>query len=228
VVEYFPATQDVHAAEPIPTLYVPAAHVEHMPSVPVYPALHSELMHAALDVLAVGEVVSAGQARHAAAAVAASVAKYVPGPQSMHSEEPVALLYFPEMHAEQTPPSGPVYPMLQVQLAAAGQPVHDAPEFDEQTTHADSAVAPVVVEYVPDPQFVHAAEPVASLYCPEAQGVHVLPDGPVYPASHTQSVTNPDMPSVFEFGGHKLQFALPSGDHCPVGHAWHVSGPVAL
>ena len=35
IVEYVPATQGVHAAGPVPTLYVPAAHVEHMPSGPV-------------------------------------------------------------------------------------------------------------------------------------------------------------------------------------------------
>ena len=118
--------------------------------------------------------------------------------------------------------------MLQVQPAAAEQPVHDAPESYGQARHAATDVAAFVVEYVPDPQSVHAAEPVTSLYFPAAQGVHVLPAGPVYPASHTQSVTSPDMPSVFEFGGHKLQFALPSGDHCPAGQKRHVSGPVAL
>jgi hypothetical protein len=113
-----------------------------MPSGPVYPALHAGLIHAALDVLVAGEIVSAGQARHAAAAVAA-----------------------------------------------------------------------MVEEYVPDPQFVHAAEPVAVLYFPAEQGVHVLPAGPVYPASHTQSKIDPDVPSVLEYNGHRLQFALPSDDH---------------
>jgi hypothetical protein len=95
-------------------------------------------------------------------------------------------------------------------------------------TQAAIAVAAAVEEYVPGPQSVHSEEPVAFLYCPTAQGVHVLPADPVYPASHTQSVTSPDMPSVFEFGGHKLQFALSSGDHCPAGQKRHVSGPVAL
>lgn len=55
IVEYVPATHGVQAAEPVPTLYVPAAHVEHMPSGPVYPALHGRKIQAALDVLATGE-----------------------------------------------------------------------------------------------------------------------------------------------------------------------------
>ena len=54
-VEYFPVRQCVHGAGPVPTLYVPAAHVEHMPSGPVYPALHGRKIQAALDVLAAGE-----------------------------------------------------------------------------------------------------------------------------------------------------------------------------
>jgi len=75
---------------------------------------------------------------------------------------------------------------------------------------------------------VHASGPVVPLYDPAAQATQVEPDGPVYPRSHTQSVTSPEMPIVREFGGHRLQFALPSGDHCPAGQKRHVSGPVAL
>ena len=36
-------------------------------------------------------------------------------------------------HAEQTPPFGPMYPLLHVQLIDALQPLHDSPEF---TGHA--------------------------------------------------------------------------------------------
>ena len=103
--------------------------------------------------------------------------------------------------------------MLQVQPAAAEQPVHDAPELVGQVRQPAADVTAFVVEYVPDPQSVHAAEPVTSLYFPTEQGVHVLLAGPVYPVSHTQSKIDPDVPSVLEYNGHKLQFALPSGDH---------------
>ena len=92
IVEYVPATQAVHAAEPAPTLYVPAAHVEHMPSRPVYPALQAETMHAALDVLAMGEMKPESHPRHDATAVAPFVAEYVPAGQLVHASLPVALL----------------------------------------------------------------------------------------------------------------------------------------
>ena len=38
------------------------------------------------------------------------VTRYMPVPQSVHATEPMASLYFPAAHAEQFPPSGPVYP----------------------------------------------------------------------------------------------------------------------
>ena len=53
------------------------------------------------------------------------------------------------------------------------------------------------------------------------------PLAPTYPTSHTQLLSNPLELGAREFAGHKLQFALPSGDHCPGGHGRHVSLPVA-
>jgi len=64
-VEYVPAPQLVHAAEPVVLLYEPAAHAAHGPPLgPVYPALQSATTQAALDVLATGEVKPAGHAVH--------------------------------------------------------------------------------------------------------------------------------------------------------------------
>jgi hypothetical protein len=77
-------------------------------------------------------------------------------------------------------------------------------------------------------QETHASGPVTFLYRPAAQAIQVEPDGPVYPRLQAQSVTEPDMFSVREFAGHKLQFALPSGDHCPAGQYLHVSGLIAV
>ncbi len=58
VVEYLPAAQLVHAAEPVTLLYVPAAHAEHVPPLgPEYPVLQTQLCTL---VLAVGEFVYAG------------------------------------------------------------------------------------------------------------------------------------------------------------------------
>ncbi len=70
------------------------------------------------------------------------------------------------------------YPGLQVQPAAAEQPVHDAPELAGQVAHPAAAVTAAVVEYVPDPQSVHAAEPGTLLYFPATHAVH-KPLGPV-------------------------------------------------
>jgi hypothetical protein len=74
---------------------------------------------------------------------------------------------------------------------------------------------------------LHAADPLASVYVPAAQGTHVLPSAPVYPASQVQPVIDPLPATAREFAGHKLQFGLPSNDHCPSGHVRHVSLPIA-
>jgi hypothetical protein len=49
----------------------------------------------------------------------------------------------------------------------------------------------------------------------------------MYPALQTQLLSNPLEAGAREFTGHRLQFALPSGDHWPSGHGRHVSLPVA-
>jgi hypothetical protein len=49
--------------------------------------------------------------------------------------------------------------------------------FDGQAVHVASAVAPVVVKYVPAPQSVHATVPVTVLYFPTAHAAHVPPLG---------------------------------------------------
>jgi len=77
VVENVPAAQSVHAALPVAVLYLPATQAVHVPpSGPVYPALQGELIQAALDVLAIGEVVPAGHATHEALDVFPAPARY--------------------------------------------------------------------------------------------------------------------------------------------------------
>jgi hypothetical protein len=49
----------------------------------------------------------------------------------------------------------------------------------------------------------------------------------MYPALQVQSVCDPLPGAAKELAGHKLQFGLPSGDHCPSGQLRHVSFPVA-
>ncbi len=60
-----------------------------------------------------------------------------------------------------------------------------------------------ITPYVPAAQSVHAAEPVAVLYFPNTQAVHVPPLGPVNPGLHKQCVISEAPISVVEeFAGH--------------------------
>ncbi len=114
VVEYVAAAQSVHVALPVMVLYLPATHAEQTPSLgPVKPTLQ---VHAARVELEIGEFEPAGHATQVVATVAPGVVEYVAAAQSVHTALPVLILYLPTAHAEQTPPFGPVYPWLQVQL----------------------------------------------------------------------------------------------------------------
>lgn len=100
---------------------------------PVYPGLHK---HNAAAVLPVDdELEFAGHVMQVATLVAPTVVEYVPYVQSVHAVEPVVLLYFPAVQAVHAPPSGPVKPKLQVQLASAVHPLHEAPVLAGQTVH---------------------------------------------------------------------------------------------
>ena len=70
----------MQAPEPVLLLYVPASHGEHTPPFgPVYPALH---VQDTLLILATGEIVLLGHAKHAVAAV---VVEYVPAGHWLHT-----------------------------------------------------------------------------------------------------------------------------------------------
>jgi ABC-type cobalt transport system substrate-binding protein len=184
-VEYVPAPQSVHAAAPGDVLYFPATQSVHVPpSGPVEPALQVQLVEAALPA---SELESDGQVVHVELAAAFTVVEYVPAPQSVHAAAPVDVLYFPAAHAVHVPPSGPVEPVLQVQLVEAALPASEL-ESDGQALHVVLAAAFTVVEYVPAPQSVHAAAPVDVLYFPATHAVHVPPSGPVEPVLQVQLV----------------------------------------
>ncbi len=74
---------------------------------------------------------------------------------------------------------------MQVQLASAVQPLHDAPELAPQELHVD---APAAVEKVPAVQTVQFALPVVFLDVPGRHAAHGPPLGPVYPTLHVQLV----------------------------------------
>jgi hypothetical protein len=82
VVEYVPAPQSVHRADPVSALYFPATHVVHEPpSGPVHPALQVQFVNA---VLPAGESEFDGQALH----VELAAVEYVPAPQSVLRTSP--------------------------------------------------------------------------------------------------------------------------------------------
>ena len=65
------------------------------------------------DELPAGELEFDGQALHVELAEAPTVVEYVPVPQSVHTADPVDVLYLPATHAVHVPPSGPENPALQ-------------------------------------------------------------------------------------------------------------------
>jgi hypothetical protein len=75
--------------------------------------------------------------------------------------------------------------MLQVQLESAALPLGEL-ELLGHARHAVSSVAPVLVEYLPAPQSVHATLPLVVLYFPATQAAHEPPLGPVNPRLQEQ------------------------------------------
>ena len=79
----------------------------------------------------------------------------------MQATEPIVLLYLFVVHALHVPPLGPVYPMLQRQLAAEVCPVRVFPELAGQATQ----LAVLVVDlYVLGGQLVHAVVILVTLH----------------------------------------------------------------
>ena len=137
----------------------------------------------------------------------------LPGPtvfeaHCKHAAEPATALYMPATHAVHGPPSGPVAPVLHRQLVRTIFPVVVELDSTGQATQAVSAVAPVVVRYLPTPQLVHAAEPVTALNLPAAHNTHVPPSGPVNPGLQRHLLTFPLPPIDAEFAGQGKQVAL--------------------
>jgi hypothetical protein len=119
--EYVFAPQSVHVPTPDTGLYFPTTHkVQSDGPVPDDPALQ---VHNAKVPLPDGELEFVGQVLHVVLVVAPDAIEYVPAPQSEHVAAPVDVLYFPATHRLHGPPSGPVDPALQVQLAKVPLPV---------------------------------------------------------------------------------------------------------
>ena len=91
-------------------------------------------------------------------------------------------------------------------------------------------MAPRVPEYVPAPQSMHAAEPVAALYFPAAHAMHVPPSGPVCPRAQRQAETAVcPVANVTEFAGqveHEVSATAPiDPEYLPAAQSAHAAGP---
>ena len=119
--EYVPAPQLTHAAAalaPDTTEYVPALQFAHAlaPGIDEKDPAGHKTHVLTLLAPAVTEYDPVPQLTHAAEEFAPGTTEYDPAGHDTHALEPVTFLYCPAAHGEHTPPFGPVYPALQVQL----------------------------------------------------------------------------------------------------------------
>ena len=125
------------------------------------------------------------------------------------------------------PPANPSVPLSQVQLVKDELPAGEL-EFDGQAMHVELAEAPPAVEYVPAPQSVHEADPVAVLYFPATHVAQLPSAGPENPALHVQLVEDKLPTDELEFDGQAVQAADPvKALYFAATHAMHgpPSGP---
>jgi hypothetical protein len=96
--EYMSVAHFAHVVEPATLEYDPAVQLVHAvePGTP--------------------ENAPAGQMLHTLALLAADTFEYAPAGQLVHDALPLLFLYFPTTQELQTPPSGPLYPVLHKQL----------------------------------------------------------------------------------------------------------------
>ena len=225
--EYLPAPQSMHAASPVPALYLPAPHPTHGPPFgPVKPASHA---HSDTPPLPAGASECAGHALHVPSPVAPTASEYLPAPQSSHAASPVPALYLPAPHSTHGPPFGPVKPASQIHADTPALPA-GAFAFAGHAEHVPSSVCPVAPEYLPAPQYVHAASPAPALYLPAAQSTHGPPFGPVKPASQIHPDTPPLPAGASEFAGHVVHVPSPvaptAPEYLPAPQSMHAASPV--
>jgi hypothetical protein len=117
--------------------------------------------------------------------------------QEGHRLLPVTSLYVPPTHATQAPPSGPVYPVLQVQFR--------------------SSALPMRAVFVYAGHAVHGCDPSQSLYVPTVHCEHGPPSGPVNPGTHEHTVL---ADSEDWLCAHGVQASTPaSGLNLPAAHS---------
>ena len=137
-----------------------------------------------------------GHAMHVESAAAPTDVEYLPETQFVHVSDPAGVLNFPATHCVQVLPSDPVEPGLQVQAAKAEVPA-GASEYDGQTKHVESEIAPIAAEYVPAIQSAQCADPIELLYFPATHSVQSPPTLllPI-PPPHTQHISDASEPKL--------------------------------
>ena len=101
-----------------------------------------------------------GHAKHVLLLAAPTCAEYVPAAHWVQGAAPDTSLYLPALQAEHIPPSGPVKPLLHVQLLS-----EMLPETDDEL----------------EGQLVQEAAPDTALNVPASQAEQFTPTGAVYP-----------------------------------------------
>ena len=148
--------------------------------------------HARHSVVLVFEYVLAMQPVQTSA-VAAIVVENLPAGHCVHAAVPMLALNLPASQGLHVPPSGPVWPLLQVQLDSAMLADAD-PEFAGHARHTvllvleyvltlqrsqTSVVDAVDEETLPAGHCMHRAAATLSLNFPATHAVHGPPSGPV-------------------------------------------------
>lgn len=160
---------------------------------------------------------------------AAKDIEYFPAMQFAHMEDPRVFLYVPRIQATHEPPSGPVYPVLQMHAVDTLLLDGDI-EFKTHDMHVVLSRAAVDVEYVPAKQSMHIDDPGVSLYVPTRHASQDPPLEPVYPALHKHAVCTLLADGDCEFGGQLphvwAEIAPVVLEYLPVEHSLHNCDPL--
>jgi hypothetical protein len=103
--------------------------------------------------------------------ISESSLEYLPSEHREHTALPLESLYVPGAHAEQLPPSGPVYPKLHTQSVILSEPVAEK-VFGGHCVHVFSDVALCAPENLPRSHSVQFAEPFTAFQVPGKQAEH--------------------------------------------------------
>ncbi len=196
--------------------------------------------HRRHSVVSVLEYVLALQSLQTSALAAIDV-ETLPAVHCVQAAGPMLALNLPATQGSHVSPSGPVCPLLQVQLDSVMLADAD-PEFAGHKRHTvlsvlgyvlalqcsqrSAVVAAVAVETLPAGHWVHRAAPTLSLNFPATHAVHGPPSGPGKPLSHLQSDSAMLDDADREFAGQSLHTAAPSElAYLPDTHCTHVSDP---